>query len=655
MKPIKVIKEQSPLVVKVITDDENVAKSEETRSAERLESYVSSNRVDITSIPNEAKTQEEKDLFYQAIDELGKDEELTIDKIGGRIVLRDKKGRAVGSLAIPRVNVDTGGLETTVEGWIYDVTKHNDDRIDSKLRDMFVRWLEEETDSTKELNNILYEYAYGNPSDERKAELLEAFAKNVEIIKAKENGFVAKDATDTILINHLAKLWRYTKLFNEDREIKNIMIEVSVYSFFKKGYDSFINSLMLSENPGNFTVTVSQITEGELVKATNDSRNEKGYIPADKAIAGGANPEIHKIGIGSPSSRNTIVTSGLGNQIYKNAAAYAVSVTIPTRSGYNEYVGAALANVNDDYISKEAKEIVDEIQKELYSRIEYYINHPSAEAFNDIENFLLSVFDNKKGNSNLLYGLRIIRIGIGDNRVVGFYDSNNNGLTIYRNYDDYTTTKLISSSGKYELNDEGYRRKAISIDKDAIMEAIKNAFEQARFNVKLEYVEADNVSTMGMRGLAVRHNGKFIIKVGDKTWTYNSFNEFILNNNLVRLNTKPNAEGTSNFNRKSTGSQRKNQTLRVTINDKTTSPVKGNKQEQSAQQTTPAIPTAIATSVNHINEEKEKKAPIKVKITDVTTKNTPNRATEDSTGQDEVKPKRPTLRELREKFKGFRR
>lgn len=590
---------------------ENVAKSEETRSAERLESYVSSVRVDITSIPNEAKTQEEKDLFYQAIDELGKDEELTIDKIGGRIVLRDKKGRAVGSLAIPRVNVDTGGLETTVEGWIYDVTKHNDDRIDSKLRDMFVRWLEEETDSTKELNNILYEYAYGNPSDERKAELLESFAKNVEIVKAKENGFVAKDATDTNLINHLAKLWRYVNnSVNEDRNEHNIAIKGYINLFFQKGYDSFVNSLMLSKKPGAFTVTTAQITEGERIKATNDSRNEKEYIPADKAIAGGVNPEIHKIGIGSPSSRNTIITSGLGNQVYKNAAAYAISVTIPTRSGYNEYVGAAIANVNDDYISKEAKEIINEIQKELYSRIEYYVNHPSAEAFADIENFLLSVFDTKS-NSNLLYGLRIIRTGKGNNRVIGVYDNNNNGITIYKNNGNYTANRIVSSSGKYELNAEGYRSKTISIsDKDAMMDAIKNAFELVRFNVKPEYVEADNVSTMPLRGLASRHNGKFIIKVGGKTWTYNSFNEFILNNNLVRLNTKPNAEGTSNFNRKSTGSQRKNQTLRVAINEKTTSPVKGNKQEQSTQPTTPAIPATrplnelLVTVLNSIEEDK---------------------------------------------------
>lgn len=409
---------------------------------------------------------------------------------------------------------------------------------------------------------------------------------------------------------------------------------------------------MLSKKPGVFTVTTAQITEGELVKATNDSHNEKEYIPADKAIAGGVNPEIHKIGIGSPSSRNTIVTSGLGNQVYRNAAAYAISVTIPTRSGYNEYVGAAIANVNDDYISDEAKEIVNEVQKELYRRIEYYANNPSDEAFADIENFLLSVFDTKS-NSNLLYGLRVVRRGIGNNRIIGVYDNNNNGITIYKNNGNYAANRIVSSSGKYELNVEDYRSKTISIsDKDAMMDAIKNAFEQVRFNVKPEYVEADNVSTMPLRGLASRHNGKFIIKVADKTWTYKSFNEFILNNNLVRLNTKPNAEGTSNFNRKSTGSQRKNQTLRVAINEKTTSPVKGNQLTQPAQ---PAIPTTIATSVNHINEEKEKIPANNVQLAEVSAKNSPNRVTEDSTEQEEVKHKRETARDRRNRFKGFRR
>ena len=48
------------------------------------------------------------------------------------------------------------------------------------------------------------------------------------------------------------------------------------------------------------------------------------------------------------------------------------------------------------------------------------------------------------------------------------------------------------------------------------------------FKISYAYVAGDNVSDQPMYGFANRINGKFKITIGEKSWTYNSFNEFIL-------------------------------------------------------------------------------------------------------------------------------
>lgn len=82
-----------------------------------------------------------------------------------------------------------------------------------------------------------------------------------------------------------------------------------------------------------------------------------------------------------------------------------------------------------------------------------------------------------------------------------------------------------------------------------------------------------------MLGFATRKNGKFEISIGDKNWTYDSFSDFILNNNLVRLNTKPREDGKSNFRRYSEN-QEANQIFDIELNIPTSSPVEESSESQ---------------------------------------------------------------------------
>ena len=97
----------------------------------------------------------------------------------------------------------------------------------------------------------------------------------------------------------------------------------------------------------------------------------------------------------------------------------------------------------------------------------------------------------------------------------------------------------------------------------------------------MSHIHGDNNTTKQFKGLATRNSeGKFVITIGNNTYTYESYNDFILNNDIVRLNTKPNKEGKSNFNRKGERSQGANQVFDIKISS--SSPVEGlNTNEES--------------------------------------------------------------------------
>ena len=591
----------------VLTDDvigdekflDNVNKSEQERLIEKLNDFSDTHRVDITSIPNELK-EDKKDDFYKALDALEPGEKITAHKVGGRVILNDSKGNVVGSLAIPRVNPKTGGLSGTVRGWNYDFNLNGTGGFTSNTQDLFVSWLNETNDAAKELNDIIYELAYTKPTDERKQELLDKFAANEEIIKAKENGYVSNEANDKELINGLVILWRYVNNAKQTSSlVQNIKIESSVNKFFEKEFNSYRNTLVISNNPDGFEITINGVSEGELIRATNVDGDTANYLPADKALAGGVNTNIHKISIGSPTTRGTLIVSGLGNQSFGNVSGYSCIVSIVSKTGNLGYVNADLARLNSDYISKEAKEIINAVRDEIYTRIKDYVEHPSAETFEDIYRFLEQAFTNNKGNSSLFFGINvnfnakngIITINTGAN--------DGNYITIYRYNGNHTANSVTVNDSEYQEDAFGKKRKTIKVDQETeIKNALDKLIKKGGFNIKPEFINSDNNKTMSLRGIATRHNGDFVISVGKKTWKYSSFNEFILKNNLVRLNTKPNEKGISNYNKRSSRDLKGNQNVYIKVTPKT-SPVRETTptQQTASNNATPGITKTLREQI----------------------------------------------------------
>ncbi|AXF52200.1 MAG: putative RNAP associated protein fused to zincin protease [crAssphage sp. isolate ctcc615] len=567
----------------------NVNKSVQDRYLERL-NINSDQRVDINTIVNSLSDQKDIDAFYKVLDSLNTGDKLTYTVDNGRITIRTKEGKAVGTMPLPKINSSTGAYRTVNDGWVYDILPTNNGEVVSKLKDMFMKWFDAKTPDVKELNDILYEFVYSKPNSERKKELLEKFKNNNEIKLAKLNGFVASNASYEQLINGLYKLWKFkdcpTANVNGMQEI-NVM--VSLERWFKDVLLPSYNGVMALANNPNMEIEISQISEGELIRIS-DSNTGENALPANKALAGGANPNVHKIAVGNNGS---LTTSGMPNQPFVGIDNGRTFVIIPNKSGNNGYVQAYPVDVIDDSLGEDAKNIIKEIHNKINSLLNDYNNDPSEDTFNEIKEFITGLVFNRQSNPNSIF-YNLVASDNGNNISITNHATGRK-IVIVRG-----SNKLTITSPEFPavtINGKSYNQKSISLNEPEAHRHVKELINSLRFNINTHLVSSDNNLGLQLNGILSRNkDGKFNITIGDKTWSYDSFNDFVLKNNLVRLNTKPNESGTSNYSRKGIRSQKGNAVLRIKINSPTSSPVEGNQSANQAS-TNSAAPTVNASAI----------------------------------------------------------
>lgn len=584
---LKVYLNTAEAKTKFITTDEtqnsdtlkkNIAKSADQRYQERL-SNTTTQRVNIWDLRNSLSSKKEIEEFEDAIEALNKGDKLTYTREGNKIVLKDTKGRTIGTLSVPKVNSKTGAYEMTNDGWKYDILTQSGGTINSKLKVLFSHWLNEENDACKELNAIIYELAFEKTSPERKKELLAKFNENEEIKAAKAQGYVDNKAGNEKLINGLVKLWRY-KSYSDGKItlFKNERIDDSLDSWFSKLRNSYDGvSYLINNTDGE--IEVANISDGEIIRAS-ETNGKDAALPANDAIAGGANPNIHKLA-SSSKTPNTLIVSGMPSINFSGVGKMNTFVLLPNRNGSYEYVHAYPAETTDDYIGTDAKEIVKAFQNKVLELLNNHSKNPTQESFNEVKDFVKSVLINYDGNSSLFWNLTVFE----KNNVFGIKLNKETKIAI-----NAKNGNVDVSKAEYELNSENRRQKTMKLGTKNANAVITELLNNLRFNTNPTYILSDNATNTILNGIAKRRNGKFEITIGDKTWSYDSYNAFVLKNNLVRLNTKPNERGTSNFNPRGSRTQSANQVLEIRINNTTTSPVESDaEQQQSVEPVAPNV------------------------------------------------------------------
>lgn len=537
----------------------NVDKTQEERNKERL-SEKEPYRVDIYNFESEDRRKE----FNQAFEDINIGDEVNYEvDSNNKIIFRDSKGRYLGSMPSAKVDIVNGTFIKYNEGFKYDILIDKDGNIISKLYDLYTKWFNKYDANCKELFDIVYEIAYDkNITDERRQELFDKFKNNQEIKDAITNGFIYEEEVSTEdeinanlnkALDHLAKLMRYVT--NNSGIHYNDRLEEAIYIWFDKLNESYklVEDLKVNQD---HKVVIYDVNEGEIIRlGTTREESEKLAKPVQEAIAGGVDPSKHKIAITSARDAGATLVAGQEN-LNINFKSGSTFITIPNK-GIRETINAYPANFTDGYVSKDIKDIMSSITEHINKLLDIYGEEQSDEAFDNLKQFVKSCFyinsngDNTSFIEGISFSENLKGFAIGHNGVyINFYRFRNN-----------TRTSSIAVTIS-NINDR------FTVLDPTVRNTIKDFISDTRFRIAFDHVKSDNHPTMDLNGIASRKDGKFVITVGNKTWEYNSYNEFVLNNNLIRVNTEPNAKGTSNFNERGIRSAIANKILKIRIDEK---------------------------------------------------------------------------------------
>lgn len=513
----------------------------------------------------------------------------------------------IGSLPLPKTDgLPLKGVKQIGQRWQYnddwttDVLVNPDGTVTSELKELFRKWLTQlDNTNISELNDIILQVAFENDlKDSDLKKLANKFMKNPEVIDAVKKGFVKPDADPVKLLKGIAKIWGYTRQVIGDSVAEtNEIRELSLDGWFTTQVAPSFEMVEMLHSRGSGNVTVGFISDGELI-ITN--KNEK--LPASEAIGSKHKGQVRlavaeSIGnltvAGGINGETSLKFSGAKGGIAKNNTV----VVIPSRSGRHGYVHAYGANITSKQVKGKAKEVVKAALDEIRRIGAEGTSEQIGEALQQYLMLLLNSGNNAntplfRTNGNGTFGIQDFNYR--DNGKFGFQinykDANGvpHWFTItWKGHNDTTGTSSRKQLAFHHSGTNG----VVEDTEKTINELIKVISENTNFNLGTAFIKSDNNKNIDLsRSLAHRSkDGKFVISIPNQgEFEFNSYNDFIIENDLVSLTTKPSVNG-SNYNRQSvTGNQAANQTLKVRTEFDTKTPV----EEGETKITTPMTTTA---------------------------------------------------------------
>ena len=520
--------------------EKTIQKSEEERNIERLNNLPQRINLDSTVLVVDEDLDKE---MQEAFDESELGDELTYEVVNNtRLIFRTKSGKIIGSNTLPQINPKTGVRSLRVANIIYKINTDSHGEIISDTKDLIYKWFTSDDKNCEDIRSILYQLTYENVPDTAKSFLIGRFVSNPEVKQAIQDGLLIdiseNEEAASIAIRHLGKLLKYK---NSKNDMSDIAIEGSLYKWFKKVYNNYESALYLKANP-NTKIQISKISDGVVIRNSNKPQTED-YIPASQAIAGGVNISVNKIA----RTNNGITKESGGYGVATKFAAGSTHVVIPNRSGAKEYIMCRPATVTDSFIGETGKEIVAALRTHIVELLNNYANNKTAENYNALKEFILNAFDHVN-NSCLFYGASGFTVTQNKGEVLVL--RNPKGFKISIDLRENTVDVFRPEYPQVKIDGGTYNKQKVPINDKTVIDTINNIINGLHFNISDKFINSDNTSEdANIKGIVDKRSNKFTIKIGDNSWSFNSYNEFILTNDLVALNTHPNEAGTSNFTR----------------------------------------------------------------------------------------------------------
>ena len=559
-----------------------------------------------------------------------------------------KTGTVLTELEVPTIYED-GSFNLLVKGWSIDAHKQNGEvhsAFADRLKDIIEDSFNGDKDA-KEFTDILIEYR--NANAKTRAEDFKKFKENKvakELIAnythtyTDKNGNTSSSFTKASLM-HLSNIWNYTRTpylggYDEyDAKIQEETIrdirKGSIDTWATKLFNSWQAMNDMFNNSKNYTAKVTKISDGEIIlnNAEKDATYEemspilkdkkhKENAIADNKLIKDENGLYKDVRIGVGIGMNQTEISGVGVINTNGINRYSTSLMIKNRDGRWEAVHAYGTRAKDFADGDKGKQIVEAFNTQIKTILEkFYENNADS-----VGTELRALFDNAyyARFSSLFDGLYIHDEQDGNGFTITKKTTNANERgkkTIafkfadkfgFANRRPYVEIREAGKPNKIFVFDKsrqlGYAEKTSSVNgnlrygevklgtknADKFYDALnKFIIDNTNFKIANGYIESDGNGGAPLKGLAKRENGKFVVELGGKRFESESYNNFLIDNNLIRVNTH--VEDGSNYKRVGERSLSGNQVLEVGLEYRP--PV----EEEGKSDTSTTKPTKKATTV----------------------------------------------------------
>ncbi len=495
---------------------------------------------------------------------------------GTEIITVNSKDGIVGYLGIPFKDPNTGIWIQNNNGLIYKVglTANEDDNGTFGLKTILKNIITNYDPNYTLLNDIIHKVTFENLDANQAASQiinnpLIKFLFDDELIHSNKNDTIDDDI-DTLanVITGLSKLWK----FNYRNKNDATTLADSIDLFYDKLRDSYavtddlVNRL---ENNETINITANDISRGELIRA-KDGQNitaEEAAIPIQEAVGNNLGDWLITVNNGNGFNK---INGAKGYDVSKEYGQTRLAVN--RSNGTVDLVACYPVSITNTYYTRDEQqhpvklgEDFNKLMNVIYNQITDRINQitDKSDYLNFVE-FLNNIFNQNK--DSIFTGINFF---VDKNDAYHFNSRGGDQLIFWTK-----TNKSIPGITYYKNGTK--RNLNILTDKKEIIDIIKdNVDNYLNFNIKFNLsINPNTVAKNSQPNYFYKKNGKFIINIdsfndkNDIHLEYDSFDDFIFKNNLVRVDLAKDENG-SNFRTVSLIKYGANPTASFTINSET--------------------------------------------------------------------------------------
>lgn len=559
---------------------ENSFKNPITRQTEFVGGFYSA-RVDIKSFIDlmnnkDITSDADRKAYFDVIDKLQPGDKVKLYAVNDELIIKgvNSNGKEITIGRMPKpTTIDDGKYIAFNEGWGTDVKIGPNGEVQSELRDLFKSIFL--NDGSNEVLDNLRQIIVDASINGINNKYLDAFQNNRLISKLVSDSFREKDfyrrkvyidkegnADYRNMLNHLVKLWRFCNISDAKLNIRNnaTNINVGLNLWFNKMYNSYNNITGVTDNQ---EVTISKITEGKMHrKLAFVTEENKSELPHPKE--GIKDLTSARIAVVDPQDSTSMLISGREHISSNGWKVGSTIMTVFNRNGQPDFVKAIGVNFDANENNASIKKIGNAITKELQRKINNFFVDGNL---NELEIFFNNLVRNK-GNAGVVPILAakntIVTVGqqsVHNNKTntndhhlqINFYDKANNTnkwIRIYNvSFGNTKARKIITSDGfRFDYNNQ-----AKSSSGNPAYTIISLLQSLCNLNIDAEGIKMDNQTESSNTGFITKKDGKIHLDIGDENGVheeYDSYNDFLVNNDFIRVNTFIDDNG-SNYDRTS--------------------------------------------------------------------------------------------------------